>query len=146
MGRLNLDRRPRLRTERLTLEPLTRDHLELLVDLDSDPDVLTFIWGRSLGREESLHHSKKRIDPVGETRGIGAWAGFEGETFLGWWTLQRDPDDDTTAELGYRLRGASWGRGLATAPSSRSGTTPSRAGSRARSTTTSPARSGWLDE
>lgn len=108
------DRRPRLRTERLDLEPLTRDHLDLLVDLDADPEVLRFIWGRALTREESLHHARRRIDPEGEARGIGAWAGFEDGTFAGWWTLQRDPEDDTTAELGYRLPRSAWGRGLAT--------------------------------
>ncbi len=108
------DRRPVLATERLRLEPLTEAHLELLVELDSDPEVLRFIWGRALSREESLHHGARRIDPEGEARGIGAWAGLEDGAFAGWWTLQRDPDDDTTAELGYRLRRAAWGRGLAT--------------------------------
>ena len=113
MGGLT-DRRPTLTTERLHLEPLTAAHLDHLVELDSDPEVLRFIWGRALSREESLHHGAKRIDPVGEARGIGAWAGFEQGAFVGWWTLQRDPDDDATAELGYRLRRAAWGRGLAT--------------------------------
>ena len=47
-------------------------------------------------------------------RGLGTWAGFEGDTFCGWWTLQRDGRDPGTAELGYRLRRDTWGRGLAT--------------------------------
>ncbi len=117
MGRLSpdpLDRRPRLRTGRLDLEPLVPAHLELLVDLDADPEVLRFIWGRALSREESLHHSRRRVDPEGEARGIGAWLGREDGRFVGWWTLQRDPADDTTAELGYRLARDAWGRGLAT--------------------------------
>ncbi|MGB0098778.1 MAG: GNAT family N-acetyltransferase [Nocardioides sp.] len=114
MGGLTTDRRPRLTTDRLVLAPFTRDHLDHLVELDSDPEVLRFIWGRALTREESLHHGARRIDPVAEARGIGAWAGFEDDSFVGWWTLQRDPDDDTTAELGYRLRRDAWGRGLAT--------------------------------
>jgi RimJ/RimL family protein N-acetyltransferase len=117
VGRLSssaADRRPVLTTRRLRLEPLTEAHLDHLVELDSDPEVLRFIWGRALSREESLRHAAKRFDPEGEARGIGAWAGFEGERFVGWWTLQRDPDDATTAELGYRLRRAAWGRGLAT--------------------------------
>jgi RimJ/RimL family protein N-acetyltransferase len=115
VGRLSTpDRRPVLTTERLRLEPLTHDHRDLLVELDADPEVLRFIWGRALTREESLHHGAKRIDPEAEARGIGAWAGLEDGRFVGWWTLQRDPDDPTTAELGYRLRRAAWGRGLAT--------------------------------
>ncbi len=112
------DLRPALTTRRLHLEPLTPAHLDHLVELDSDPEVLRFIWGRALTREESLHRGSARIDPVGEARGIGAWAGLEGpvgdRAFVGWWTLQRDPDDDFTAELGYRLRREAWGRGLAT--------------------------------
>jgi len=114
VGRLSTDRRPRLRTERLDLEPLTSEHLELLAVLDSDPEVLRFIWGRALSREESLHHSARRIDPEGEARGIGAWIGLEAGHFVGWWTLQRDDTDRDTAELGYRLRRSAWGRGLAT--------------------------------
>ena len=39
------------------------------------------------------------------TRTIGSSAGS---------TLALDPDDDETAELGYRLRRDAWGRGLAT--------------------------------
>ena len=93
---------------------MTEAHLDLLVELDSDPEVLRHIWGRALSREESLRHGAKRIDPEAEARGIGAWAGYEGATFVGWWTLQRDPRDATTAELGYRLRREAWGRGLAT--------------------------------
>ena len=111
---MSTDRRPRLTTERLRLEPLTAEHTELLVELDSDPEVLRFIWGRGLTREESLRYATKRIDPVGEAQGIGAWVGYEDGSFVGWWTLQRDPDDDATAELGYRLRRDAWGRGLAT--------------------------------
>ncbi len=114
MGGLRADRRPRLTTERLDLEPFTAAHLEMLVELDSDPEVLRFIWGRALTREESLHHGARRIDPEGEARGIGAWAGREDGRLVGWWTLQRDRDDETTAELGYRLRRDAWGRGLAT--------------------------------
>jgi len=85
------------------------------VELDSDAEVLRHIWGRALSREESLRVStERRIDPVGEARGIGAWAGHEDGVFAGWWTLQRDDTDPATAELGYRLRRGAWGRGLAT--------------------------------
>ena len=114
MGRLSTDRRPRLGTERLRLEPLTTEHTELLVELDSDPEVLRFIFGRALTREESLRWAEVRLDPQAGPRGLGTWAGFEGDSFCGWWTLQLDGRDSDTAELGYRLRRDHWGRGLAT--------------------------------
>ena len=114
MGRLN-DRRPSLATERLRLEPLTHDHTELLVDLDSDAEVLRFVFGRALGREEVVtEHLPRRMRRDGPPRGIGYLAGFEDGGFVGWWALAVDDSDDTTAELGYRLRRDAWGRGLAT--------------------------------
>ncbi|MGZ5399762.1 MAG: GNAT family N-acetyltransferase [Nocardioides sp.] len=114
MGRLRRDRRPRLTTDRLRLEPLTPEHTDLLVDLDSDPEVLRFIFGRALSREESVRWAEVRLDPAAGARGLGTWAGFEGDAFCGWWTLQVDRRDHDTAELGYRLRREAWGRGLAT--------------------------------
>jgi RimJ/RimL family protein N-acetyltransferase len=119
VGRLNVDRRPRLATERIRLEPLTEAHTPLLVDLDSDPEVLRFVFGRALSPAEVVgEHLPRRLRPDGPPRGLGYWAGFsrldEGEPFLGWWTLAVDDADPDTAELGYRLRRDVWGRGLAT--------------------------------
>lgn len=109
------DRRPRLTTARLTLEPLTDAHADLLVELDSDPEVLRYIFGRALTRDEVVtDHLPRRLRPDGPPRGIGYWAGFEDGVFVGWWTLAVDDRDADTAELGYRLRRTAWGRGLAT--------------------------------
>jgi RimJ/RimL family protein N-acetyltransferase len=109
--------RPVLTTARLRLEPLRPEHAELLVELDSDPEVLRHIFGRALSREESLATLPLRLDPAADERGLGMWVGFEetasGPAFAGWWCLLLDPDP-TTAELGYRLPRSAWGRGLAT--------------------------------
>ena len=114
MGRLT-DLRPLLTTERLRLEPLTADHTELLVELDSDAEVLRFIFGRALAPQEVVEqHLPRRLRPEGPPRGLGYWAGFEAGRFVGWWSLAVDDADDRTAELGYRLRRDAWGRGLAT--------------------------------
>ncbi|MBF4162429.1 GNAT family N-acetyltransferase [Nocardioides sp. CBS4Y-1] len=102
-------------TQRLRLEPLTREHLEDLVALDADPEVLRHIWGRALTRDEVVERwLPVRTRPDADARGLGYWAGRDlaGE-FLGWWCLALD-DDPTTAELGYRLHRAAWGRGYAT--------------------------------
>lgn len=106
--------RPVLTTERLRLEPLTGDHTELLVELDSDPEVLRFIFGRALSREEVVEEwMPKRTSPAADARGLGYWVGFAGEDFVGWWCLGHDPARPETAELGYRLRRAAWGQGYA---------------------------------
>ena len=41
-----------LHTERLTLVPLTDEHLEWEVELDSDPEVMRYLSGRASSREE----------------------------------------------------------------------------------------------
>lgn len=106
--------RPTLTTKRLRLEPLTDTHAELLVELDSDAEVLRFIFGRALTRDEVLRTwMPRRTRPDADARGIGYWVGFAGSEFLGWWCLGVDDDDATAAELGYRLRRDAWGCGFA---------------------------------
>ena len=116
MGGLSADRRPFLHTERIRLDPLTEEHTELLVELDSDPEVLRFISGRALSRDEVLERwLPRRLRADAAARGIGYWAGFHHSgRFLGWWALAIDEEDPETAELGYRLRHGAWGRGYAT--------------------------------
>jgi RimJ/RimL family protein N-acetyltransferase len=107
--------RPTLTTERLRLEPLTTEHTELLVELDSDPEVLRFIFGRALTRGEVVTGwMPKRTRADADARGIGYWVGYAGPEFLGWWCLGIDDTDPAAAELGYRLRRTAWGRGYAT--------------------------------
>ena len=107
--------RPSLTTRRLRLDPLTLDHTELLVELDADPEVLRFIFGRALTRDEVVSDfMPKRTRPDADARGIGYWVGYDGEEFLGWWCLGLDDGDDSAAELGYRLRRTAWGQGYAT--------------------------------
>ncbi|MEJ7794909.1 MAG: GNAT family N-acetyltransferase [Nocardioides sp.] len=75
MGRLSSDRRLRLTTERLRLEPLTAEHTELLVELDSDPEVLRFIFGRALSREEVVDTWAALLDHAFTTLGLPrVWA------------------------------------------------------------------------
>lgn len=67
-----------IRTDRLKLEPLTAGHLPLLVELNSDPEVMRFVLGRAATPEETAAEWKQRLvrqcDPA---RGLGYWAGIE---------------------------------------------------------------------
>ncbi|MEU7981023.1 GNAT family N-acetyltransferase [Micromonospora sp. NPDC049081] len=106
-----------LTTARLRLRRFTEDDVPHLVELDSDPEVMRFLTG---GRPTPLATVRDEQLPrllAGYDRypGQGRWAAEDAVdgTFLGWFAL--DPSDDGAApELGYRLRRAAWGRGLAT--------------------------------
>ncbi|MEU7478828.1 GNAT family N-acetyltransferase [Lentzea sp. NPDC042327] len=88
----------RLRTERLTLRPLTESDVDDLRRLHADPDVMRFLDPAPVG-----HYLAGGFHAAVERR-TGRW--------LGWFEL-----GDTGAgvfELGYRLRRDCWGRGYAT--------------------------------
>jgi len=109
-----------LETERMTLREFTADDVELIVELDSDPEVMFWITGgrptpRDEVRDDVLPYWMAFYDRPG---GFGFWAAHERADgrFLGWFHLRPAPDRPASdgAELGYRLRRAEWGRGYAT--------------------------------
>jgi RimJ/RimL family protein N-acetyltransferase len=111
-----------LRTSRLTLVPLTAEHLRYEVELDADPQVMRYLGSgrpRSPGEVEFYH--RHRLARAERVPGLGFWAGFTGEAaedFVGWWALEPPgrPDQGPVAgqaELGYRLLPRYWRRGLA---------------------------------
>jgi RimJ/RimL family protein N-acetyltransferase len=107
--------RPTLHTARLRLEPVTDDHLPLMVELNSDPEVMRYLTGRAATPEETYAEwERRRAERSDEGRRLGYWAGFEGRYFAGWWSASVFATDRTRANLGYRLLRAAWGRGLAT--------------------------------
>ncbi|MGC4811390.1 GNAT family N-acetyltransferase [Micromonospora sp. DT228] len=104
-------------TERLRLRRLTTADVDALVELDGDPEVMRFLSGGvatppATVRDEQL---PRLLGQYERHPGLGRWAAHDRESgeFLGWFAL--DPSaDGTEAELGYRLRRSTWGRGLAT--------------------------------
>jgi RimJ/RimL family protein N-acetyltransferase len=112
-------RQPVLHTSRLTLVPLADEHLELEVELDSDPEVMRYVTGRASSRDEVERAHQRRLATAHEAPGLGCWVGFAGEEFIGWWVLRppRGPDQPEVAgeaDLGYRLPRRHWRRGHAT--------------------------------
>ena len=112
---------PILRTERLLLVPLADRHLELEVELDSDPEVLRYLSGRAHSRDEVVESHARRMAMANKVDGLGHWIAFgsadEG-VFVGLMMLPPahgpdQPDDPTVADLGYRLLRRHWRKGLA---------------------------------
>jgi RimJ/RimL family protein N-acetyltransferase len=119
---------PVLRTGRLLLVPLADRHLELEVKLDSDPEVLRFLYGRARSRAEVIESHAERMALGREVDGLGYWIAFgtgdagrrsaapdreEGGEFVGLMMLPPLRGHDRSGELGYRLVRRFWGRGLA---------------------------------
>jgi RimJ/RimL family protein N-acetyltransferase len=107
-----------LETERLRLRRFVPDDLERLVELDSDPEVMRYI---SFGLPTPRERYEQQILPrwfalYAAAPLLGYWAAetrVDGD-FVGWFHLRPDRIDTGEQELGYRLRRAAWGRGLAT--------------------------------
>ncbi len=109
---------PVIRTPRMVLRPLRREDLPSLVALDADPEVVRHITG-------GVPTPPAVVEEVLLPRMLAAGGGdprlgfFAAEdpadgTFLGWFHLRPDTFEPAWLELGYRLRRACWGRGLAT--------------------------------
>jgi RimJ/RimL family protein N-acetyltransferase len=111
--------RPTVTSQRIRLAPLTTEHLPLLVELDSDPEVLRYIIGRARSSVEALEFWKPICADTGaDMLGLGHWVGFarDSDDFLGWWNLQPDEPKSAKpagAEAGWRLARRQWRRGYA---------------------------------
>lgn len=107
-----------LETARMIIGEFTADDVELLFELDSDPEVVFFITG---GRTTPRAEIEQVMIPhllasYRDGTPYGLWAAEDRVTgeFLGWFHLRPGKGDaPDEPELGYRLRRAAWGRGLA---------------------------------
>jgi RimJ/RimL family protein N-acetyltransferase len=116
-----------LETPRLLIRRFTPDDAPLLNDLDSDPEVVRYVGGRSCSDVAAY---RDRIETVyagyyQRYAGLGVWGVIEkaSREFLGWVCLRPALDyryfaeaqfTADEAELGYRLKQSAWGRGYAT--------------------------------
>jgi RimJ/RimL family protein N-acetyltransferase len=114
--------KPVLISQRLRLRPVTSDDAADLCALDADAEVRRYVHQPEAPKLASVRDELiprwRRVDA--ETPAVGYWvaeAAGDG-SFMGWFHL-RPPrpgaplrEDDLV--LGYRLRRAAWGRGMAT--------------------------------
>ena len=113
----------RLRTRRLELIPLSDDHLEYEIELDSDSEVLRYLSPRAATPDEVRRSHASRMERAGQVDGLGVWSGFVHDDgaarFVGIWMLQpphgpSQPFVAGEADLGYRLLRRWWRRRLGT--------------------------------
>ncbi|VEB97638.1 Uncharacterised protein [Cedecea lapagei] len=110
-----------LNTGRLKLIPLAEAHLNHQIAMDADKDVM-----RYLGGPQDANSCRTELAEViaASERGLGYWAGFMEDDFVGFWILcvpyevETQPPGENygseTGELGYRLMKKFWRQGLGT--------------------------------
>ncbi|HEY3946896.1 MAG TPA: GNAT family N-acetyltransferase [Solirubrobacteraceae bacterium] len=118
LAKLEQIAQPTLYTERLRLVPLADEHLQFEIELDSDPEVMRYITGRALSPGEVERAHRRRLAAADGAPGLGFWAGFADDEFVGWWILQppNGPDQPRVAgeaDLGFRLLRRHWRRSYA---------------------------------
>jgi RimJ/RimL family protein N-acetyltransferase len=115
---------PTLRGDRLVLVPLADEHLDLEIELDSDPEVLRYLFPRAHTAEETRARHTTRVERGRQVDGLGMWMGFldpeqqDRTTFVGLFMLTpphgpSQPREPGLADLGYRIRRDRWRQGFA---------------------------------
>jgi len=111
----------KLETTRFNLRPVGPHDLHFYLDLDSDPEVMTYLNGGRAGTVEECQGGLERTQQCFQryNHKFGLWLAFEKNTndFVGWVLFRPDkknPDDLNFIELGYRLKKKWWGKGVAT--------------------------------
>jgi RimJ/RimL family protein N-acetyltransferase len=107
-----------LETGRLRLRRFVPADVDLLVELDADPEVMRYItYGKPTPRSAYVETYMPRWIAIYQARpGLGYFAAELRDTgeFLGWFHLRDDRIEPEYVELGYRLKRSAWGRGYAT--------------------------------
>ena len=109
-----------LLTPRVRLRQYEPEDFERLVDLNSDPEVVRYVGGKPLSRDEVRYGVERTLmyrERFGGRLGVFTAERREDGAFMGWFLLRPDRDrlDDVAhLEFGYRLKKAFWGQGYAT--------------------------------
>ena len=100
-----------LQTTRLTLSPCSPSDRADFIDLELDPEVMRFLNGGHAVDQERIDPNATFLMPRGTEPHVWTARRTNSGAFVGWFCLW--PENETLAELGYRLRRMDWGQGLA---------------------------------
>lgn len=100
-----------LQTMQLTLTPCCPADRDDFIALERDPEVMRFLNGGHPVNQEESDPDAGFLMPRGTEAHVWTSRRMTNGAFAGWFCLW--PDVDGSAELGYRLRRAEWGKGLA---------------------------------
>ncbi len=98
-------------TPRLTLYPCRPDDAGDFVALERDPEVMRYLNGGVACDPARINPDATFLQPRGGEPHVWTARRLAGAAFVGWFCLW--PEGGGLAELGYRLRRADWGQGLA---------------------------------
>lgn len=106
-------KQPRFTTSRLTLRPRELRDLAACVEINSDPAVMRYIGPIWPPEQQRKHLAKQIDDDLGP--GLGHWTiRLRDRNELLGWVMLAQAERSAEPELGYRLKPAAWGQGIAT--------------------------------
>ena len=102
-------------TPRLVLGQFTAEDASLILQLNSDPEVVKYIHEPALAYKEQAEKVLLDIILPQYKNNLGRWAIYtkRANEFIGWCGLKYRPELEET-DLGYRLKKDSWAKGYAT--------------------------------
>jgi len=102
-------------TERLSLRKLAKTDVDLIVALNSDPEVMKYIGEPDDSFENAKKYVEMRVDGYADKDGLGIFIATEkdSDAEIGWICLKQ-LDDTEEIEIGFRLLKKYWGKGYAT--------------------------------
>jgi RimJ/RimL family protein N-acetyltransferase len=104
---------PCFTTARLVVRPRLLADTEACLGMDREPEVTRFIdgpWGADAAHRGFIEARTRGPWPPG----MGYWTIEAAGLFLGWVLLIPEDGTGPDIEIGWRLRRAAWGRGIAT--------------------------------
>jgi ribosomal-protein-alanine N-acetyltransferase len=102
-------------TPRLILGQFTQADAHLILELNSDPEIVKYLHEPVLTTEEEAKKIIVDIILSQYKNNLGRWATYtkDNNEFIGWCGLKYRPELDEI-DLGYRLKKSAWGKGFAT--------------------------------